>query len=233
MGNSSARTIAPVSVVVPVFNGEAFVAEALQSILGQSRPPSQVIVVDDGSTDATPTVLASFSDAIEIVRQENRGSSAAMNAGVARATEPFLAFCDADDRWTARKLEVQFDHLELRPDLDAVFAHAREFFDAEHMTRAPTALRSPFENAPAWLAGTALVRKASFDRVGAFDTTFAACEFLDWIARARDADLRVEMIFDVLLERRIHGANLTADTGYGRALAETLQAVVSRRRADQ
>ena len=83
------------------------------------------------------------------------------------------------------------------------------------------------------MAGTALVRKASFDRVGPFDTTFRACEFLDWIARGRDARLRVEMIDDVLLERRIHGANLTADARYGRALAETLQAVVSRRRTEQ
>ena len=75
MGNWSGRAIAPVSVVVPVFNGESFVAEALQSILGQTRPPIQVVVVDDGSTDATPTVLASFGDAIEIVRQENRGAA--------------------------------------------------------------------------------------------------------------------------------------------------------------
>ena len=87
---------ATISCIVPVYNGARFLAEALESILAQSLPPDEIIVVDDGSTDDTPAVVAAYGT-VDYVRQENRGPAAARNRGVTLARGDFLSFLDADD----------------------------------------------------------------------------------------------------------------------------------------
>jgi glycosyltransferase involved in cell wall biosynthesis len=108
---------APVSVIIPTYNCGRFIAQALDSVLAQSVRPSEIIVVDDGSTDDTAARLAPYRTHIRYERQENRGVSAARNNGLGRASGEFVAFLDADDVWHPRKLELQLRALADNPVL--------------------------------------------------------------------------------------------------------------------
>jgi glycosyltransferase involved in cell wall biosynthesis len=114
-----------VSVVIPAWNRAHVIAEAVDSALGQSLPPAEVIVVDDGSTDGTADVLARYGDRIVVVRQANAGVSAARNAGVALARGDWVAFLDSDDVWTPERLALLARDLAAVPDVIAHVADAR------------------------------------------------------------------------------------------------------------
>jgi glycosyltransferase involved in cell wall biosynthesis len=107
----------PVSVIIPAYNAEAVLGRALETVLGQSAPPAQVIVVDDGSADGTWRILQGYGKAVTAVRQENAGVSAARNRGIAAATAEWVAFLDADDEWLPGKLERQWTLLRRHPEL--------------------------------------------------------------------------------------------------------------------
>lgn len=96
-----------VSVVIPAYNAEATLRDALDSVLDQTRPPDEVIVVDDGSTDRTPQVAESYGNRVRLLRQPNRGEAGARNTGVLAARGELIAFLDADDTWLPRYLDSQ------------------------------------------------------------------------------------------------------------------------------
>src|SRR4051812_1301977 len=96
-----------VSVIIPTYNSAALLAQAIASVLAQSVLPAEIIVVDDGSTDATEQLVQCHGSRVKYVRQRNQGVSAARNRGVASASGEFIAFLDADDVWHPRKLELQ------------------------------------------------------------------------------------------------------------------------------
>jgi glycosyltransferase involved in cell wall biosynthesis len=117
-----------VSVIITTYNYGRFVQEAIESVLAQTVTDLQILVVDDGSTDDTPDVLARMRDTrLEIVRTANQGISASRNEGLARANGDFIAFLDADDRWTPRKLEYQLQILNAEPGMSAVFTNFVRF----------------------------------------------------------------------------------------------------------
>lgn len=101
-----------VSVVIPTYNRASVVGEAIESALRQTRPPEEVIVVDDGSTDDTARALRSFGERIRVIRQDNAGVSAARNAGVRAASSEWIALLDSDDEWLPEKLEAQVKQVE-------------------------------------------------------------------------------------------------------------------------
>jgi len=105
-----------VSVIIPTFNRAWAVGRAIDSVLEQDYRPFELIVVDDGSTDQTAEILARYGDQLTVVCRENRGVSAARNAGVARAQGDLIAFLDSDDFWRPQKLTVQVDFFTSRPD---------------------------------------------------------------------------------------------------------------------
>ncbi|HET6262971.1 MAG TPA: glycosyltransferase family 2 protein, partial [Chloroflexia bacterium] len=94
----------PVSVVIPTYNRAHCIAHAIDSVLRQALPPHEVIVVDDGSTDDTATVLARYDRRVRVLRQENGGVSVARNNGIAAASGQWIAFLDSDDEWAPQKL---------------------------------------------------------------------------------------------------------------------------------
>lgn len=186
-----------VSVVVPAWNAAAFLSEAIRSILAQDAGPLEIIVVDDGSSDDTSRVAASFGAPVRVLMQDHAGIAAARNRGVSAARGPLLAFLDADDLWTPEKLRLQRRALDSSPSFDMVFGHAVEF-SGTSPSGAPR---------PALLPGSALIRRASFDRVGRFREDLRVGEFVDWLARAREAGLRHAVLDAVCLRRRLHAAN--------------------------
>ncbi|MBN2210285.1 MAG: glycosyltransferase family 2 protein [Sedimentisphaerales bacterium] len=106
-----------VSVVIPAYNSERYIARAIESVLGQTLPPQEIIVVDDGSTDGTLKALEPYRDRIQIVRQTNAGASAARNAGIQKAQGKWIAFLDADDEWLPEHLARQAQVLNNHPTL--------------------------------------------------------------------------------------------------------------------
>ena len=117
-----------VTVIIPTHNYGRFIEEAIESVFSQTVADLQILVVDDGSTDDTPDVLARIRDPrLEIVRTSNQGVSAARNEGLSRAKGDFIAFLDADDRWMPRKLEHQLQVMSTEPDMVAVFTNFVRF----------------------------------------------------------------------------------------------------------
>src|SRR5262245_140149 len=109
-----------VSVVLPVYNGERFIGEAIQSVLDQTFRDFTLVVVDDGSTDHTETIVRRLKGPIIYHRQENRGAGVARNLGVALTQSEWIAFMDADDIWDREKLSAQFEYLEKHPNVSFV-----------------------------------------------------------------------------------------------------------------
>lgn len=117
-----------VTVIINTYNYGRFLQEAIESVLSQTVADFQILVVDDGSTDDTPDVLARIRDPrLEIVRTPNQGLGASRNFGLAHAKEDFIAFLDADDRWMPRKLEYQLQVMSTEPDMVAVFSNFVRF----------------------------------------------------------------------------------------------------------
>jgi glycosyltransferase involved in cell wall biosynthesis len=189
-----------VSVIIPVFNGERHVADAIASVLAQRHHALEVIVVDDGSTDASADVVCRIADArCRLVTQPSSGAAAARNRGISESTGALLAFLDADDVWTPDKLDRQLLALTANPEIDMAFGHYVTFGGGHDASDAR----------PGYSLGTMLVRRESFLRVGLLSTAWRVGEFIDWYARAEEAGLRHAMLPDVLLRRRAHDDNLT------------------------
>jgi glycosyltransferase involved in cell wall biosynthesis len=197
----------PVSAIIPVHDGAAYLPADLDSVLGQSVPPAEVIVVDDGSTDGTADLLAAYAGRITVRRQAHAGTSAALNHGTRVATGELLAFLDADDLWTREKTAIQFAVLRREPGVDAVFGHAQPFLSEDLPPGLRARLRCPAAPQPGVVRGTLLIRRAAFDRVGPFDESLKAVDFIDWYARALERRLGVRMLAEVVLRRRLHAAN--------------------------
>jgi glycosyltransferase involved in cell wall biosynthesis len=120
-----------ITVVVAAYQAEQWIGETLESILGQTHPADEVIVVDDGSTDGTARELERFAEKIRVIRRTNGGCSAAFNTGFQAAQGDYVAECGSDDIWEPEKLERQVTALEAHPEVDIIFCAARLFGNQE------------------------------------------------------------------------------------------------------
>ncbi|HXY93928.1 MAG TPA: glycosyltransferase family A protein [Acidimicrobiia bacterium] len=208
---------AVISVVIPVHNGTAFLAECLWSIVAQTQQPVELIVVDDGSVDDSARVAADVVAAHGrgcVHRQVNGGVAAARNAGLARSAGQYIGFCDHDDVWLPEKLARQLAFLLAHPDVGAVMTRQEPFF--EESVSAPPRWLQPdrrFGDLGGVLPMSALVRRAAFDVVGAFSEARTGADDLDWFLRARREGVGIDVIPEVLVRRRIHSSNASYDTG--------------------
>jgi len=117
-----------VSVIIPCYNGRRFIGAAIESVLSQTQPPRQVIVIDDGSTDGSATVIKRYvGDVVQLVEQANAGESRARNVGFERATGEYIALLDADDMWLPDKIARQVEALRREPDAVAVYTRVFNF----------------------------------------------------------------------------------------------------------
>lgn len=213
-----------VSAVVAAYQEEDYIADAIESILNQTRPPDEVVVVDDGSTDGTARVLAGFGDRIRVIRQENSGYQAAMNRAIAEARCDWVALCGADDVWEPRKLEWQEESILAHPEAEVFFGHFVEFGDyaalgGEHPeTRRPPAegllpndvLRDALLYANIICTPFVTMRRSLFERLGPFIERFKGDDYDYWF-RCLDADVRFFYDPRLLGRHRRHDRNLTND----------------------
>jgi len=223
-----------VSVIVPTLNAARYLEDALESIAAQTYPHREVVLVDGGSTDGT-LELAGRYERVRQVRQGGRGLADAWNSGLEAAGGELIAFLDSDDWWEEGKLGAQVAVLEADPAVDCVITRVRfvlepgcesppgfkpELLESDHVANMPSAL---------------LARRAVFDRVGVFDTALTVAPDIDWFARVKDAGLRVEVVPDVLVSKRVHDANLSnlGRATLGREVVELLRRSVARQRESE
>ncbi len=201
-----------VSCIVPVFNGERYLAEALDSILAQTWRPLEVIVVDDGSTDGTAHIVAGYGERISYLRQANAGPAAARNRGLDAAAGAYVAFLDADDLWHKEKLARQMARFEARPELELCLSHLQHFWEPEMKDEEDRLRDHRFSKPlPAYAIQAMLARRTLFDAVGRFDPSLRMGEDIDWFLRAADRGTVTEMLPDVLTFRRMHESNMSRD----------------------
>jgi glycosyltransferase involved in cell wall biosynthesis len=197
-----------ISCIVPVFNGERYVRETLESILAQSHRPLEIIVADDGSTDRTASIVAGFGDRVRSVKQSNKGPATARNLGLSMATGDFVAFLDADDLWHPEKLERQLARFQARSELGYCLTHVQNFWVAEMDGEAKRYEQHRISGSlPGYVTGTLLARRALFEVVGLFDSALGHGDSADWFLRAGKHGTVMELLSDVLLYRRLHPAN--------------------------
>jgi glycosyltransferase involved in cell wall biosynthesis len=218
-----------ISVVIPAFNAEPFLAEAIESVLAQDYGPIEVLVVDDGSTDRTADVASSYP--VACLRQANGGPAAARNAGVAAARGSFVSFLDADDLWRSSKLSTEVEHLQAHPELGYVLVRMQRSL-LPGASWPPGTPASWFKvPQPGTLPSAALVRRDALERIGPFDSRFRHGSDTEWQARAADAGVRWELLPDVLVQYRIHGNNDSYDNlGMKQEMFELLRASLVRKR---
>jgi glycosyltransferase involved in cell wall biosynthesis len=219
-----------ISCIVPVFNGERYLRETLDSVLGQTYARLEVIVSDDGSTDGTRAVAMAYGERVRYLHQPNAGHAAARNLGLSAARGEFVAFIDADDLWHPEKLERQMARFRARPELDMCVTFVQDFWSPE--LAAEDRHPHPTRAVPGYRSVSLLAPRALFEAVGRFDTALRHGNDTDWFLRAADQGAVCELMPDVLVYRRLHLANrsrLLAGAS-GREYARIVKASLDRRR---
>jgi glycosyltransferase involved in cell wall biosynthesis len=207
-GPPSRFTSDAITVIMAVRDREHYVGEAIESILAQTAPPGDVVVVDDGSQDGTPDVLRGFGAAIRVLRQDPHNQFVATNHAIGAATTPLLAFLDSDDRYTPVSLAARLDRMNADDEPEAVFGRIEQFISPELSPDAADRLR--------WLPGpqqvelmqAMMIRRSAMLRVGPLVESLRTSANVEWISRSRAAALRSAFIDDVVVERRLHATNI-------------------------
>ncbi|HEX5888688.1 MAG TPA: glycosyltransferase [Pyrinomonadaceae bacterium] len=197
-----------ISVIIPAYNCERFLREAVQSVLDQKCSDLEIIIVDDGSTDGTASVAKSFPETVHYLHQTNQGPSAARNRGIERAQGSLIAFADADDLWPAHKLEQQLPYLIRDPTTDIVLGRIQlvQLSETDSGRMRAEEFAEPLFSVN---LGSAIIRKSVFERVGLFDETMRYSEDVDWFMRAREAGAKLVTIDAVTLFYCRHEQNMT------------------------
>ena len=222
-----------ITVIIGAFDAERYLGEAIESVLAQTYRNLELIVVDDGSTDRTGEIAASYGDPVRCIRQENGGMAASRNRAIPEARGDYLAFLDADDRFPPEKLEQQLAAFEADAELDVVYGHVTEFLSPDLDEDARALLRAPEHDVPWPTPNLMLVKRESFLRVGLFSTDLKVGIGVDWHARANELGLRSATPPILALERRLHAEN----NGIRRRESKpqylhVLKAALDRRRAE-
>jgi glycosyltransferase involved in cell wall biosynthesis len=196
---------------MPVKNGEPYLDQAIESVLGQTRTPHELVVVDGGSTDGSVEIARSY-PGVRCLEQAGSGFAGGWNEGVAAAAGELLAFIDSDDLWEPDKLEKQVALLDARPEVDYVISRVRFFLEPGHAC--PPGFRPELLEGDhvANMPSALLVRRSAFDAVGPFRTDLTIANDIDWFARAKDAPLTLATVPEVLVHKRVHDTNLSYTT---------------------
>jgi glycosyltransferase involved in cell wall biosynthesis len=216
-----------VGAAIPAYNAERWLAQAIESLLAQSAVPGDILVLDDGSTDATATVAGRFGSPVRVLSQANAGIGAARNRAVELVRGEIVAFLDADDLYTPSSIATRLDVLLERPHVGAVFGHERRFAEIRDGKPVPIG-----PSRPSPLPGSMLVRRDALELVGRFPADTRVAEGLDWLLRAQELSVESVTVEEQVLWRRVHGENNSVRHRDSMGeFARTLKASLDRRRA--
>jgi len=197
---------ADVSIIIPLYNGQSFLKECMDSIFSQSLAPKEVIVIDDGSTDKSSEIVHQYSD-IKYLKTENKGVANARNEGIFRSASNWIAFLDQDDYWTPDSLKIRFDFLQRNNQAKIITGKQSWFLDGLDC-RPPWVKENQLkENLDGYLLGCVIVKKDLFIKYGLFDTAFRYASDFDWFFRLKDGNEEFFHVNEIVLKKRIHQKN--------------------------
>ncbi len=200
-----------VSVIIPVYNGERYVAQALDSVFRQDYRPFEVIVVDDGSTDRTAQIICGY-DSVHYIRQMNQGVASARNTGITASRGEIIAFLDSDDFWPPGRLTVTVGYFQQHQEVGYVLG--KEMMFVEPGCDVPEWVKAEWLKEPQDGTNTAVLvaRRSTYERVGLFNKDYRSGEDTEWLVRASEAGIPMARQQEVVLCKRIHSQNLTGQT---------------------
>lgn len=204
---SISRKTPLVTAIIPVYNGERFTERTLQHVVSQNYPALEIIVVDDGSTDATGDIVNRMDMDVRYFRQDNQGPASARNRGLKDASGEYIFFLDVDDYWPENNIRLLVEQIHADDHLDVVRGYAQLVFE-DPKTGDVTFGGNPKESFADYI-GAAVYRKTVFANVGLFDPTLLFGEDSDWFVRARECQIPMKRIEDTTLYVRRHGGNMT------------------------
>ncbi len=210
--------MAEITVVIPAYNQAAYLAEAIQSVYDQTFTNWELFVVDDGSTDDTHQVLANFQDTrIKVIRQVNKGVSAARNTGIFQSSAPFITFLDADDLFMPDKMTVLYEYLKAYPEVGLVVGGLQSIdtsggkYKEKIITLSSITFPELLHGNDIPLGGV-MLRREWLERVGGFDETMHTCEDWDLWLRMVVSGCQLACVENVVLEYRIHSGQVTKNS---------------------
>ena len=216
-----------ISVIIPAFNAEKYLEEALTSINQQNYNPLEIIVIDDGSTDNTAKIAKDFSEQVKYIYQENSGPATARNTGIKMAEGDYISFLDADDLWLTNTLKIQLDLLQKSPQSKIVLGKT-QFVRYNQNKLLLERIGEPrfFLN-----LGSAIYHKSVFNEVGLLDENLTYSEDIDWFNRAREKNINIIKHQEIVLFYRQHENNMTNNKNSEQlAIMKVLKKSLNRRR---
>jgi glycosyltransferase involved in cell wall biosynthesis len=197
-----------ITAVIPAYNCQRWLGAAIESCLTQTRPPDEILVMDDASTDATCAVARGYPGVRVIENAVNVGQAANRNRAVAAARSAYIAFLDADDLWLPHKLERQLGALARDSGAAIVMTHVQQFLTPEHEGELRGRYAVPAVPQPGFIPSTMLMSKKTFHALNGFSPDWRIAEAVDFLIRAYQQDMQIVVLPETLAQRRIHGNNL-------------------------
>jgi glycosyltransferase involved in cell wall biosynthesis len=221
-----------VSVVIAVLNGERYLTAALDSVLAQTYKASEIIVVDGKSSDNTEKIANAYPQ-VRYLRQAGRGWGDAVNTGIDVAQGELLAFLSHDDLWLPNKLSRQVDCFAREPETQYTVTLFKYFLEPGFAL--PPGFKPELlgKSLIGKTMETLVARRQLFDRIGKLNTDFSLANEVDWFARAKDHAVRMAVIPEVLMLKRLHDTNLTYTSLVNSELLELLKQSIMRQRQQQ
>ena len=220
-----------ISAIIPVWNGEAYVAEAIRSVLSQTLQVDEIIVVDDGSTDHTADIVRSFAN-VRLIQQENASPGPARNTGVRASSGDWLAFLDHDDLWLPEKIETQIRMALGHPESVAVLGLVQNFISPDLSADAQARIECPANPLKGYTPSALTIRREAFLKSGGWPNSER--QGVEWFAHALATGVSFLEIPRVLTMRRLHQTNRTRlRAAYNQDYARIARGMLAMRRANQ
>ncbi|MFT5641874.1 MAG: glycosyltransferase involved in cell wall biosynthesis [Cyclobacteriaceae bacterium] len=205
-GRKMMKKEANVSVILPVYNGEKYLLDCIESIINQSIVPKEILIIDDGSTDNSAAIALHYPQ-LRYKKILNKGVANARNKGLEMASFDWIAFIDQDDLWTHNSLKSRMNALENATHAKIVIGRQKWFLDG--MSTAPSWVKKEQmqSSLDGYLLGCSLIHKDLFEEYGTFNDSFRFASDFDWFFRLKDASEDFLQVDDIVLNKRIHEMN--------------------------
>lgn len=222
-----------VSVILPVYNGSAFLKECIESIINQSHPLLELIIVNDGSTDNSELIINEYEE-VNKINIQNSGVAAARNIGIRASKGEWICFIDQDDIWTPDSLSDRIELLNQINDAKIVIGKQKWFLDGLDQIPSWVKPEQMSEELDGYLLGCAMIKKELFETYGYFDESYRFCSDFDWFFRLKDDDITFNQVDSTVLKKRVHSNNESRHTEIlHKELSKAIFSSIKRKRSKQ